>query len=110
MKAGVALNPHTPVHLLKDVITNIDQVIIMSVNPGFGGQSFIENTYRKVRELKEIILTHNANTLIEIDGGVTDHNAKQLIESGADVLVAGSFIFKAENPTETIKIMKELIS
>ena len=110
MKAGVALNPHTPVHLLKDVITDIDQVIIMSVNPGFGGQSFIENTYRKVRELKEIILTHNANTLIEIDGGVTDRNAKQLIESGADVLVAGSFIFKAENPTETIKTMKELIS
>ncbi|RXG27649.1 ribulose-phosphate 3-epimerase [Leeuwenhoekiella palythoae] len=110
MKAGVALNPHTPVHLLKDVITDIDQVIIMSVNPGFGGQSFIENTYRKVRELKEIILTHNANTLIEIDGGVTDHNAKQLIESGADVLVAGSFIFKAENPTETIKTIKELIS
>ena len=110
MKAGVALNPHTPVHLLKDVITDIDQIIIMSVNPGFGGQSFIENTYRKVRELKEIILTHNANTLIEIDGGVTDHNAKQLIESGADVLVAGSFIFKAENPTETIKTMKELIS
>ena len=110
MKAGVALNPHTPVHLLKDVITDIDQVIIMSVNPGFGGQSFIENTYRKVRELKEIILTHNANTLIEIDGGVTDRNAKQLIESGADVLVAGSFIFKAENPTDTIKTMKELIS
>ena len=110
MKAGVALNPHTPVHLLKDIIADIDQVLIMSVNPGFGGQSFIENTYVKIRELKELILNANANTLIEIDGGVTDQNAEKLLASGADVLVAGSFIFKAENPAETIKNMKKIMS
>ncbi|MFI8378910.1 ribulose-phosphate 3-epimerase [Leeuwenhoekiella sp. NPDC079379] len=110
MKAGVALNPHTPVHLLKDVIKDIDQVIIMSVNPGFGGQSFIENTYKKVRELKEMILNANASTLIEIDGGVTDQNAKKLLLSGADILVAGSFIFNANNPTETIKDLKKIMS
>ena len=110
MKAGVALNPHTPVSLLKDVINDIDQVIIMSVNPGFGGQSFIENTYKKVRELKEIILTHNASTRIEIDGGVTDANAQELINCGADVLVAGSYIFKASDPISTIENLKKLIS
>jgi len=110
VKAGVALNPHTPVSLLKDVINDIDQVIIMSVNPGFGGQSFIENTYKKVRELKEIILTHNASTLIEIDGGVTDANAQELINCGADVLVAGSYIFKASDPVSTIENLKKLIS
>lgn len=110
MKAGVALNPHTPVSLLKDVITDIDQVLIMSVNPGFGGQSFIENTYRKIRELKEIILTHNADTLIEIDGGVTIKNARALVDCGADVLVAGSYIFKSEDPTKTIANMKSIIS
>lgn len=110
MKAGVALNPHTPVELLKDIIADIDIVIIMSVNPGFGGQSFIENTYRKIRALKELIITHNAPTLIEIDGGVTDKNAVELINCGADVLVAGSFVFKAENPTETIANLKALIS
>ena len=110
MKAGVALNPHTPVSLLKDIINDIDQVIIMSVNPGFGGQSFIENTYKKVRELKEIILTHNASTLIEIDGGVTDANAQELINCGADVLVAGSYIFKASDPVSTIENLKKLIS
>lgn len=110
MKAGVALNPHTPVSLLKDIINDIDQVIIMSVNPGFGGQSFIENTYKKVRELKEIILTHNASTLIEIDGGVTDANAQELINCGADVLVAGSYIFKASDPVNTIENLKKLIS
>jgi len=110
MKAGVALNPHTPVSLLKDVITDIDQVLIMSVNPGFGGQSFIENTYRKIRELKEIILTHNADTLIEIDGGVTNKNARALVDCGADVLVAGSYIFKSEDPTKTIANMKSIIS
>ena len=110
MKAGVALNPHTPVSLLKDVINDIDQVIIMSVNPGFGGQSFIENTYKKVRELKEIILTHNASTRIEIDGGVTDANAQELINCGADVLVAGSYIFKASDPVNTIENLKKLIS
>lgn len=110
MKAGVALNPHTPVDLLKDIITDIDIVIIMSVNPGFGGQSFIENTYKKIRSLKELIIIHNASTLIEIDGGVTDQNAAKLIDSGADVLVAGSFVFKAQNPVETISQLKKLIS
>ena len=109
MKAGVALNPHTPVDLLKDIINDIDIVIIMSVNPGFGGQSFIENTYKKIRSLKEIIITHNAPTLIEIDGGVTDQNANKLIDCGADVLVAGSFVFKAKNPTETIAELKKLM-
>ncbi|RXG28367.1 ribulose-phosphate 3-epimerase [Leeuwenhoekiella marinoflava] len=110
IKAGVALNPHTPVSLLKDVINDIDQVLIMSVNPGFGGQSFIDNTYKKIRELKEIIMTHNANTLIEIDGGVTNKNAKELIDCGADILVAGSYIFKSEDPTETISNLKAIIS
>lgn len=108
MQAGVALNPHTPVHLLKDVIQDIDLVCVMSVNPGFGGQSFIENTFNKVAELKELILSKNAKTLIEIDGGVTDKNAKQLVETGADVLVAGSYVFKSENPIETIKKLKAL--
>lgn len=108
MKAGVAINPHTNVDLLKDVIRDIDLVLVMSVNPGFGGQSFIENTYSKIRSLKEMIVTHNAETLIEVDGGVTDKNAAKLTEAGADVLVAGSFVFKAKNPTETIKNLKEL--
>ena len=108
MKAGVAINPHTSVDLLQDVIKDIDLVCLMSVNPGFGGQSFIENTYKKVQRLKEIILTHNATTLIEIDGGVTDKNAARLIEAGADVLVAGSFVFKAEDQIETIKNLKLL--
>ena len=108
MQAGVALNPHTSVDLLKDLIQDIDLVCLMSVNPGFGGQSFIENTYEKVRALKEIIRSKNANTIIEIDGGVTDKNAAQLIEAGADVLVAGSYVFKANNPTETIKGLKEI--
>ncbi|WP_405326026.1 ribulose-phosphate 3-epimerase [Leeuwenhoekiella sp. LLG6367-2.1] len=109
MKAGVALNPHTPVNLLKDVIADIDQVIIMSVNPGFGGQSFIEHTYKKIRELKEIILNANASTLIEIDGGVTDQNAEKLLASGADILVAGSFIFNSKDPSHTIKAMKNIM-
>ena len=108
MKAGVAINPHTSVDLLQDVIQDIDLVCLMSVNPGFGGQSFIENTYKKVQRLKEIIITHNATTLIEIDGGVTDKNAARLIEAGADVLVAGSFVFKAEDQIETIKNLKLL--
>ena len=95
MKAGVALNPHTNVSLLEDVIKDIDMVCIMSVNPGFGGQSFIENTFKKVRQLKEIITRNNASTIIEIDGGVTSKNAVQLVEAGADVLVAGNFVFKA---------------
>jgi ribulose-phosphate 3-epimerase len=109
MQAGVALNPHTPVHLLKDVIQDIDMVCIMSVNPGFGGQSFIENTYEKVAELRELILLKNAQTLIEIDGGVTDQNAQKLVKTGADVLVAGSFVFKSKNPLETISNLKSLV-
>lgn len=108
MKAGVALNPHTPVHLLEDILADLDLVLIMSVNPGFGGQSFIENTYKKVSTLKEMIITKNASTLIEIDGGVFDGNAKKLTEAGADVLVAGSFVFKNENPTATIANLKRL--
>lgn len=108
MKAGVALNPHTPVHLLSDIINDVDVVCLMSVNPGFGGQSFIENTYSKVKALKELITAKGAATLIEIDGGVTDQNAKALIDAGADVLVAGSFVFKAENPTQTIADLKAL--
>ena len=110
MKAGIAINPHTNVALLEDVINDVDLVCIMSVNPGFGGQSFIENTYKKVKQLKEIIVRNNANTLIEIDGGVTSKNAKQLAEAGADVLVAGSFVFNAENPIETIADLKKIIT
>ncbi len=110
MQAGVAINPHTNVSLLEDTIKDIDLVCIMSVNPGFGGQSFIENTYKKVKQLKEIIIRNNASTIIEIDGGVTDKNAKQLIDAGADVLVAGSYVFKSENPIQTIKGLKEIIS
>ena len=109
MKAGVAINPHTNVSLLEDTINDIDLVCIMSVNPGFGGQSFIENTYKKVQQLKEIIVRNNANTMIEIDGGVTNKNAKQLVDAGADVLVAGSYVFKSENPIETVKGLKEII-
>lgn len=108
MKAGVALNPHTPVSLLEDIIKDIDLVCLMSVNPGFGGQSFIEHTYTKVKQLKEIILRNNASTLIEIDGGVTNKNAQQLTEAGADVLVAGNYVFKAQNPIETIKDLKKI--
>lgn len=110
MKAGVALNPHTNVSLLEDVINDIDLVCIMSVNPGFGGQSFIENTYKKVKQLREIIVKNNASTLIEIDGGVTNKNAKQLIDAGADVLVAGSFVFKSTDPIQTIKELKGIIN
>jgi ribulose-phosphate 3-epimerase len=110
MKAGVALNPHTNVSLLEDVIKDIDLVCLMSVNPGFGGQSFIENTYAKVEKLKDLIIKKNTTTLIEVDGGVTDKNAKQLVQSGADVLVAGNFVFRAENPTETIADLKKLTS
>jgi ribulose-phosphate 3-epimerase len=108
MKAGVALNPHTNVDLLEDVIQDIDLVCIMSVNPGFGGQSFIENTYAKVEKLKALINRKNASTLIEIDGGVTNKNAKQLVEAGADVLVAGSYVFGVENPIATIADLKEI--
>ena len=108
MKAGVALNPHTNIDLLEDVIQDIDLVCIMSVNPGFGGQSFIENTYAKVEKLKALINKKNASTLIEIDGGVTNKNAKQLADAGADVLVAGSYVFGAENPIATIADLKKI--
>ena len=108
MKAGVALNPHTPVHLLKDIIQEIDVVCLMSVNPGFGGQSFIEQTYDKVRELKEMINAKGATSLIEIDGGVTDANARALTEAGADILVAGSFVFKSNDPMATIAHLKSI--
>lgn len=107
MKAGVALNPHTNILLLEDVIKDIDVVLVMSVNPGFGGQSFIENTYEKVRALRELITNKKSKALIEIDGGVTSENAKKLVKAGANVLVAGSFIFKSDDPTATIKELKE---
>ena len=110
MQAGVALNPHTPVHLLEDVIQDIDMVCIMSVNPGFGGQSFIENTYAKTAQLKELITRKGAKTLIEIDGGVTDKNAAALAQAGADVLVAGSFVFKSANPAQTIAELKKSVN
>lgn len=110
MKAGVALNPHTSIQLLEDTIQDIDMVCLMSVNPGFGGQSFIENTYAKVSALKEMITRKNASTLIEIDGGVTNKNAKQLVEAGADVLVAGSYVFKSSDPMATVKHLKSLVN
>ena len=108
MKAGVALNPHTPVDLLEDVIADIDLVCLMSVNPGFGGQKFIENTYDKVTKLKDMITKKQTSTLIEIDGGVNANNAKQLLKAGADVLVAGSFVFNSDDPINTIKELKSL--
>ena len=108
MKAGVALNPHTNIDLLEDVIQDIDLVCIMSVNPGFGGQSFIENTYSKVEKLKALINRKNASTIIEIDGGVTNKNAKQLADAGADVLVAGSYVFGAQDPIATIADLKAI--
>lgn len=110
MRAGVALNPHTSVHLLEDIIQDIDMVCIMSVNPGFGGQPFIDNTYRKVEALKELIIRKNTHTLIEVDGGVNDKNAKKLIHLGADILVMGSFIFKNHNPIATIDHLKSIIT
>jgi len=110
MKAGVAINPHTPISSLEAIIKEIDLVCIMSVNPGFGGQSFIESTYQKIEDLKSLINKHDSNALIEIDGGVTSDNAKKLVEKGADVLVAGSFVFKSDNPTETIHTLSTLIN
>ncbi len=110
MQAGVAINPHTNVSLLEDCLQDIDMVCVMSVNPGFGGQHFIENTYRKVTKLKDMIIQQGASTKIEIDGGVTNKNAKKLIEAGADVLVAGSFVFNAENPTQTISDLVQIIN
>ena len=108
MKAGVALNPHTPVSVLEDIIQDVDVLLLMSVNPGFGGQSFIENTYKKVRQAKTLIEQAGASTLIEIDGGVSLKNAKALVETGADALVAGSFVFNAANPTQTIADLKHI--
>lgn len=108
MKAGVVLNPHTPVCVLEDIIQMCDLVLLMSVNPGFGGQSFIENTYSKIKTLKELINRKNPSCLIEIDGGVNTANHKKLIEAGADVLVAGSAVFASENPIQTIKELKTI--
>lgn len=108
MKAGVAMNPHTPVELLADLIEDIDVVCLMSVNPGFGGQKFIERTYHKIRTLKQMINERGTNTLIEIDGGVTLQNAGLLIKDGADVLVAGNTVFSSPDPTETIKQLKQV--
>ena len=106
MKAGVAINPHPPVSVLEDIIQDIDLLLIMSVNPGFGGQSFIENTYKKVMQAKELINSFNSRALIEVDGGVSTKNAKKLIEAGADALVAGSFVFNSDNPKEAISSIK----
>lgn len=108
MKAGVALNPHTNIDTLKDTIKDIDLVCLMSVNPGFGGQSFIENTYNKVKDLKSLIVSKSSDCKIEIDGGVTNQNAEKLVNCGADVLVAGSYVFKSKKPLETISKLKSL--
>ena len=107
-KAGVSLNPHTPVSLLSEVIEDIDLVLIMSVNPGFGGQKFIENTYQKIRQVKTMAAGRNDNLLIEVDGGVNQHNALALLKAGANVLVAGNAIFASENPEQTIDEFKKL--
>lgn len=107
MKAGVAINPHTPISVLEDTIADIDLVCLMSVNPGFGGQKFIENTFAKVEKLKQLILSKNAKTLIEIDGGVDLNNYQKLIKSGADVLVAGNTVFSSGNPSDTISQLKK---
>lgn len=107
-KAGVAINPHTSVSLLEHVIQDIDMVCVMSVNPGFGGQKFIEHTYSKTQALKDLIIKKNANCLIEIDGGVNQQNAPLLLQAGADVLVAGSFVFSASDPSQTIQALKQI--
>ncbi|MGQ8868236.1 ribulose-phosphate 3-epimerase [Myroides sp. TSA_177.3] len=109
MQAGVALNPHTPVAVLEDIIQDLDLVLIMSVNPGFGGQSFIENTYEKVRKLKAMIDAKGANVIIEIDGGVNSKNAKALVDAGASALVAGNFVFSAADPMATIADLKKIV-
>ena len=108
LKAGVSLNPHTPISVLEDIIADVDLILIMSVNPGFGGQKFIENSYAKIEKLNNLISQKNSQALIEVDGGVNLENAPKLVAAGADVLVAGNAIFKAENPTETIRKMKNL--
>ncbi len=107
MKAGVALNPHTPVSVLEDTIDDIDLVLLMSVNPGFGGQKFIENTYKKIAQVKELILRSNSTALIEIDGGVSESNAAKLVSAGADVLVAGNAVFSTPDPLSTIRQLKQ---
>ena len=106
MKAGISLNPHTPVHVIENVIKDADLILIMSVNPGFGGQNFIAKTYDKIKAVRQMIDASNSNALIEVDGGVTDENARKLIDAGADVLVSGSYIFKSDNPTQTISALK----
>ena len=106
MKAGVVLNPHTNVILLEDIIRDLDLVLLMSVNPGFGGQTFIENTYSKIEKLNELIISKDANVLIEVDGGVNTTNSKKLVKAGADVLVAGNAIFKSDDPLKTIDELK----
>ena len=106
--AGVALNPHTPVSALENVIADLDLVLVMSVNPGFGGQKFIEYTYQKVRDLKALIQKQNSRALIEIDGGVNAQNAPKLIEAGADALVAGNFVFSSADPIQSIAALKNL--
>lgn len=108
MKAGVALNPHTNVNVLEDIIEDLDLVLIMSVNPGFGGQKFIENAVQKIEKLKKIISERGCNTVIEVDGGVNLETGAQLVKAGADALVAGSFVFNSENPTTTIEALKKL--
>lgn len=108
MKPAVTLNPHTPVSILEDIISDLDMVLLMSVNPGYGGQKFIMNTLKKVSQLKELILQRNSTALIEVDGGVNLETGKLLVAAGADVLVAGSFIFSSENPEELIKELKAL--
>ena len=105
-KAGVVLNPSTPVLMLEDIIADVDLVLLMSVNPGFGGQKFIENTYKKIAETKDLILSNNSTALIEVDGGVNLDNAAKLFEAGADVLVAGNAVFSSENPERTIELLK----
>ncbi len=107
MKAGVTLNPHTPVAMLRDIVAEVDLVLLMSVNPGFGGQSFIDNTYAKIEELKNLLLLKNSHALIEVDGGVDNTNAAKLYKTGADVLVAGSFVFNANDPAQAIRQLKQ---
>ena len=107
-KAGLVLNPATPMSLIEESIDKLDMILLMSVNPGFGGQAFIEGTYRKVEKLKNMIVKTGLDTKIEIDGGVTSSNAKKLVDCGADVLVAGSFVFKSENPNQTIAELKNI--
>ncbi|UPT68942.1 MAG: ribulose-phosphate 3-epimerase [Sphingobacteriales bacterium JAD_PAG50586_3] len=108
MKAGVAVNPHTPVNQLEDIVADTDLFCLMSVNPGFGGQKFIENTYRKIEKLKDLILKSGSKALIEIDGGVDGNNAAKLIATGADVLVAGNYVFSATDPVATIQTLKAI--